>query len=247
MNIIKYKIPNSNNPLGNIIQIKNIISNYDCDNILKLCNENDNWKKNRFKYYPTEDIEIMKIKECVPFVNKILDILIKKFKKIYKLENSEISMGDIYVLKYDSEDKNNKLRLHRDDYNFAFVVSLNDDYEGGGTYYDSLKRVIKCGKGDVLIHCGKLLHSGNKVEKGNRYIISGFLDVKSTKLHNNYKKLSNLIPKQTDNFWLNNLWVDDIEIEKDEYYTGDVSKYFEYFTYYKYVKIPVFYKRRTNK
>ena len=60
-------------------------------------------------------------------------------------------------------------------------------------------------KGDVLIHCGKLLHSGNKVEKGNRYIISGFLDVKSTKLHNNYKKLSNLIPKQTDNFWLNNL------------------------------------------
>ena len=95
MNIIKYKIPNSNNPLGNIIQIKKMISKKDCDNILELCLKSDNWNKNRFKYYPTEDIEIMKIKECVPFVNKTLDLLAKKFKEIYKLENSKISELEI--------------------------------------------------------------------------------------------------------------------------------------------------------
>ena len=55
----------------------------------------------------------------------------------------------------------------------------------------------------MLLHCGKLRHSGRKITRGTRYILIGFLDVHSKALEDVRKDQKDL---QTDKAWLNTLW-----------------------------------------
>lgn len=95
------------------------------------------------------------------------------------------------------------LELHRDGSLLSFTVLLSppDDFEAGGTVFDALRDVdatssAECGGGDpsgsVLkpggvirppragygtLHSGKLLHGGERVTRGQRIVLVGFVDV----------------------------------------------------------------------
>ena len=95
------------------------------------------------------------------------------------------------------------LDLHRDGSLLSFTVLLSppDDFEAGGTVFDALRDVDatsadECGgggpSGSVLkpggvirppragygtIHSGKLLHGGERVTRGQRIVLVGFVDV----------------------------------------------------------------------
>jgi hypothetical protein len=58
----------------------------------------------------------------------------------------------------------------------SFIIALNTDYEGGGTYIHVLRRAMKpTVAGGMISFCGgELLHSGDTVVKGIRYIIVAF-------------------------------------------------------------------------
>ena len=69
------------------------------------------------------------------------------------------------------------LENHHDDAVCASVLSLNDEYEGGGTWFERPNVVIDREPGWCTIHPSQLTHyhAGKKITKGKRYILVTFI------------------------------------------------------------------------
>lgn len=82
-----------------------------------------------------------------------------------------------YILKY-SPDGQDFLQPHHDDTTCASILSLNNDYEGGGTWFERHKAVVDPKVGWCTLHPSKLTHrhAGRRVTKGTRYILITFID-----------------------------------------------------------------------
>ena len=93
------------------------------------------------------------------------------------------NINDLFIVKYD-EATQNKLDLHQDGSFLSINILLSDtkDFEGGGTYFnDGLTSFLE--QGDLLVHSGKVEHSGLTVTKGTRYIMVAFINIE-VKLNN---------------------------------------------------------------
>jgi hypothetical protein len=85
-----------------------------------------------------------------------------------------------HVVKYDTSKKERqKLETHTDKSEWTFIIALTDgngkDYDGGGTYIESIHATIHLQKGHALIFPGKQRHRGQKIIKGIRFLLVGFL------------------------------------------------------------------------
>ena len=63
---------------------------------------------------------------------------------------------------------------------FAFVVPLNDGFEGGGTQFVEIEGapIFRPAVGAALLFSGKNRHRGLETTEGVRYILAGFVDVR---------------------------------------------------------------------
>jgi hypothetical protein len=59
------------------------------------------------------------------------------------------------------------------------LIALSDgcglDYEGGGTFFEALDATVHLQRGHALIFPGKLRHCGQRITKGLRFLLVGFL------------------------------------------------------------------------
>jgi hypothetical protein len=69
------------------------------------------------------------------------------------------------------------LPIHQDDSTHSATIALNGhgQFEGGGTFFESLKRAVHPQVGCTLTFRGDLRHGGDPVTSGVRYIIALFL------------------------------------------------------------------------
>lgn len=122
----------------------------------------------------------------------------------YDVDAEDLSFLDLFCASYevagsdDDEDRNvmDQLDFHRDGSLLSFTILLSppEDFEGGGTIFDALGDCISSDNGDdsilqppgviqptragyATLHSGKLFHGGNKVTKGQRIVLVGFVDV----------------------------------------------------------------------
>ncbi|KAL3925091.1 MAG: hypothetical protein SGPRY_003736, partial [Prymnesium sp.] len=99
----------------------------------------------------------------------------------------ELRVMDAFVVRYDAREQAS-LPMHIDENTFSFTIALNDrsEYEGGGTMFAQVRplgaedepfgpTVLNADAGGVVTFPGKLLHGGNVVTKGRRYIIPLFI------------------------------------------------------------------------
>ena len=87
---------------------------------------------------------------------------------------------DLFFVKYEARDgEQTDLPLHRDGSLLSFNILLNSEteFEGGGTLVKPMNKVFHLQRGDAFLHSGQVLHGGNAVTKGVRYILVGFVDV----------------------------------------------------------------------
>jgi len=164
------------NPLSKLYKL-HFFSPEKCDEIIKKACDANSWTSNRHSNYPTTDIPLGDIKNLD--IYKEIDEISSLCMNAYKLTGT-IKAFDLFVVKYDT-DGQSSLNIHRDSSVLSFVCLLSDpeDFEGGGTYYEHYDKTVKPGKGDVLFHCGKIRHGGNKITSGKRFILIGFFDVVS--------------------------------------------------------------------
>lgn len=145
---------------------------------------NGGWTTRRHESYPTTDIPLEKIKSIFNFVLFSFSDIFNKIKKSYSFtEEVSFNIKDLFIVKYD-EQMQNKLDLHHDGSFLSINILLSDtkDFEGGGTYFnDGLTVFLE--QGDVLVHSGKVKHSGLPITKGTRYIMVAFVTIE-VKLNN---------------------------------------------------------------
>jgi hypothetical protein len=142
------------------------------------------WTTSRHYAVPTTDIALHELKSIVPWFRdcwdkRIRPLLRHQFKLTSNKPSStskDIFIHDAFVVRYDAEGGQRNLPPHYDESTHSFIIALNTNYEGGGTYIHRLGKALKPGAaGGMISFCGgELLHSGDTVVKGVRYIIVAF-------------------------------------------------------------------------
>ena len=153
---------------------KGYIDNLICNYIVDECDKYDIWEKDKHFEVATQDVSVFSIETIKHYVVKILENIYVTVRECYSIEN-KIDFRDIFVVKYDS-DKESFLSMHTDSNFLSFQILLNDDFEGGGTYFsDGI--TMKPEKGDLIIHSGQQIHGALPITKGKRYLLIGFFNI----------------------------------------------------------------------
>jgi hypothetical protein len=148
-----------------------------CDYIIEEAESCNCWTFNRHEFYPTTDM-LLDVLGLTETYNEILkeyfwDIAIDKFK----LEEPEWRKlnPENFLARYHPFAQYH-LSLHHDDAQITTVVTLNENFTGGGTYFSKQKTKLQGKKGWISIHPGQITHrhGGLPVESGQRYIIVSF-------------------------------------------------------------------------
>lgn len=128
---------------------------------------------------------------------RIRPLLLSQFVEDKSLmENCQVFINDIFIVKYEgqkegeeNQDINKKeylkkfnyqkyLPLHTDQSTHSFTIALNskNEYEGGGTYFSPLPlhQNVRAEIGNLVSFNGNILHGGEPVHYGTRFIIAGF-------------------------------------------------------------------------
>ena len=210
---ITYHVKNKENPLKNIICVEDFLDSKTCNDIMEKADKTNAWTTKRHKNYPTTDILLQDIKGLNASVKtKLISNIIAKIKTCYELEDGcTINPFDLFVVKYDATGQSG-LDIHRDSSEISFVLLLSnpDDFKGGGTYYKEHDILLNPNKqGSLALHCGKTKHSGNSITQGKRYILIGFMNVKSNKILNisSWDK-DHMKMKMPDKRFYDYLWID---------------------------------------
>lgn len=155
------------------------ICNWIIDETEDYAKLNGGWTTNRHNNYPTTDIPVERIKSIFSYILSSFKSINTIIKDSYCIDDRIIlDIDDLFIVKY-KHDEQNYLDLHTDGSFLTFSILLNSDtdFEGGGTYFDDGLKV-KPKQGDLLIHSGKIKHCGLPIEKGVRYLLVGFINIR---------------------------------------------------------------------
>jgi hypothetical protein len=105
-------------------------------------------------------------------------------------QNLQLDDREPHLVKYDvTKKERQKLDMHTDKSEWTFLIALSNgcglDYDGGGTFFECLNATIHVQRGHALIFPGKLRHCGQRITRGLRYLLVGFLVDKAHLVANN--------------------------------------------------------------
>jgi len=171
--------------------IPKLLSNAMCKSIIDEAEDYadiSGWTTDRHDNYPTTDNEVTNDWNTYNYIsNHVHNKIFKEVERMYNINSYELGINEFFVAKYQNKkNKQSSLDSHVDGSEFSFIIALNDDYEGGGTYFTELDETIKLKTGDCLIFSGQNRHKGVKVTTGTRYILTGFMNYKSYKYCHDY-------------------------------------------------------------
>jgi GR25 family glycosyltransferase involved in LPS biosynthesis len=149
-----------------------------CNEVIRLAEECGKWTKDRHYYYPTHDMLINEFQ-----LHDAYDMFLNNY--IYPLVKSNFVLtgdkwkkfsSENFIIKYTPENQGH-LSLHHDDSAFSTVLTLNDAYEGGGTWFSKQKKLVKGDIGELTIHPGQITHrhGARPVISGVRYVLVSFI------------------------------------------------------------------------
>jgi hypothetical protein len=160
------------------VKIMKLLSKVDCELIIHEALEYasvNGWETQRHENYPTTDFELDHLPlSLVKVTHKLNDIIFPTISQMYDVKKEYLYLRDLFIVKYEVGQQI-KLNKHKDGSIFSFIISLNDDFEGGGTKIHN--KIYKPRVGSVLIFSGQLNHEGKPITKGKRYIITGFVNI----------------------------------------------------------------------
>jgi hypothetical protein len=139
------------------------------------------WTKSRHGNYPTTDIPIVDLPETLRFlrralVERIYPLLTAQFEEFLP-DASKLRVADGFIVKYDAAGGQTELKPHRDGSVVSFNIALNprSDFDGGGTWFDSLNDAVRINEGEIVSHASGILHGGHGITRGKRYILVAFV------------------------------------------------------------------------
>jgi len=154
-----------------------------CSQAIELAEETAVWTNDRHENYPTTDVLIGDLGLNVVYENNVLrEYIYPLAKQLWRLVGKEWDpqnrVAETFVVKY-TPDAQAHLSLHHDSSDYTCVVALNDEFEGGGTYFDRQQLLSKGGVGSFVLHPGNITHrhGARAVTTGVRYVLISFVSV----------------------------------------------------------------------
>jgi tetratricopeptide (TPR) repeat protein len=158
-----------------------VVPSKTCQELIQWAHDHANleggggWTTSRHYAVPTTDVPVHQ-------VPKLLDWFQTWMANIHPLLQQQFQtdgrfyVHDAFLVRYTATESSNFLPLHYDESTHSMILALNDDFEGGGTYIYDLDQTITPNEGSLVTFAGsKVLHGGNVVIQGVRYILAVFM------------------------------------------------------------------------
>ena len=150
-----------------------------CDEIIAMTEELDNWTYARHKHYPTTDVLLQDI-GMNNIYNRVAEEVIRPMLiHLWKLEGKQWQTlrNENFLARY-LPDAQAHLALHHDASDISMVVKLNDEFDGGGTWFPKYGLLANPEKvGTASLHPGQITHrhGARPIYSGRRYILVSFI------------------------------------------------------------------------
>lgn len=150
-----------------------------CDELIAMAEAENKWTEGRHEFYPTNDVLLNELGLGSIYKRVIREIVTPLATHIWKLEGAWLAnpTEETFMIKY-SMDKQGHLSLHHDHSYFTCGVRLNDEFEGGGTYFPKYGVCVTPKRnGNAFLHPGAITHKhgARPIHAGIRYIIVSFI------------------------------------------------------------------------
>jgi len=163
--------------LGNNILEFPLFTDKFCKDVIALAEQENKWTIDRHEFYPTNDVLLPEL-GLDEIYNKVIDDVIKPLCIHYwKLEGWNSVKSENFMARY-TTDRQSHLSLHHDFSHITMVVKLNDEFEGGGTWFPKYNTLSNPKRvGTATLHPGMIthLHGARPIYAGKRYICVSFM------------------------------------------------------------------------
>jgi len=150
-----------------------------CEEAIALSEAKNKWTIDRHNAYPTNDVLLEEIGLNDAYNRVLKEIVYPLCIHLWHLEGPgyDNMFSENFLARY-TTDRQSHLSLHHDFSNITMVVKLNDEFEGGGTWFPKYKvlsnpQIV----GTATLHPGLIthLHGARPITAGRRYITVSFM------------------------------------------------------------------------
>ena len=165
--------------LGNNIFEFQLFTDKFCREAIALAETMDKWTLDRHEFYPTNDVLLDEIGLDRIYNRVIEDVISPLCIHLWHLEGEgwQPLKSENFLARY-TTDRQSHLALHHDFSHISMVVKLNDEFEGGGTWFPKYKVLSNPKRnGMATLHPGLVthLHGARPIYSGKRYICVSFM------------------------------------------------------------------------
>jgi len=161
----------------NIFNLGKVFSSSYCKELIEAAESDGNWTEKRHENYPTTDMLLDDLGAGIAYENVLRKYVYPTVVEKWRLEGQKWNKlkGENFIIRYHPGEQAG-LALHHDFSEFTCLTTLNEEYEGGGTWFANQKMLVKNKAGDMVFHPGTIthLHGGRPVTSGVRYVIVSF-------------------------------------------------------------------------
>lgn len=150
-----------------------------CEELINLAETRGEWTVGRHEFYPTNDMlmEVIGMKDI--YLRIIREFVAPLATWYWTLEGQgwDEMVDETFIIRYRA-DKQGHLSLHHDYSSYTLAVKLNDEFEGGGTFFPAYNLLANPKRvGNAILHPGLISHrhGGRPVYSGTRYITVSFI------------------------------------------------------------------------
>ena len=157
-----------------------IFTNKFCKELIEMAEEANKWTEGRHDYYPTHDVLLSSLGFDEIYRKVLSEFLYPLAAHYYKLDGGRWLKlnAENFIIKYSME-KQGFLSLHHDQSVLSSVLTLNEDFEGGGTFFYRQQKTIIGKTGEMSLHPGMISHrhGAKPISSGTRYVLVSFLNL----------------------------------------------------------------------
>ena len=157
-----------------------IFTNKFCEELIEMAEEANKWTEGRHDYYPTHDVLLSSLGFDEIYRKVLSEFLYPLAAHYYKLDGGRWLKlhAENFIIKYSME-KQGFLSLHHDQSVLSSVLTLNEDFEGGGTFFYRQQKTIVGKTGEMSLHPGMISHrhGAKPISSGTRYVLVSFLNL----------------------------------------------------------------------
>ena len=153
-----------------------------CKELITKAEEHGNWTTDRHNNYPTHDLPLKSFGYEEIYHEILEEYAHPVIWDVWRLNagKDKKKRMDTFIAKYDnvSENAQNHLGCHHDQAEYTLVLTLNDDFEGGGTWFPNQKILLKNPVGYMTLHPNTThRHGARPVLTGTRYVLISFVTI----------------------------------------------------------------------